>query len=237
MCGLATYGRAVTRLDRHRWRTNMHSMSHTIVLYGNRPVTSPYVMSVYVALEEKRLPFEFRQLDLEQGEHLRPAYVELSITNRVPTLVCDGQSISESSAITEYLDECFKAPDYPPIYPVDLVERARVRMVQALVRSDFMPLRIQRSTDALFEHAPIQPLDEAAKEAKRRLERIGLTLVGGQRRFIASEFTIADVDLATMLQRLCAKGDPVPTELRDYAERIWARPSVQKWLALTGFKA
>lgn len=193
-------------------------------------------MSVYVALEEKRLPFEFGQIDLDRGEQLRPEYVELSITNRVPTLVCDGHAISESSAITEYLDERFTAPEYPRIYPVGLVERARVRMVQALVRSDFLPLRIQRSTDALFKHAPIQPLDEAAKEAKRRLERIGLTLVGGQRRFIASDFTIADVDLATMLQRLCAKGDPMPTELRDYAERIWARPSVQKWLVLTEFK-
>jgi glutathione S-transferase len=212
-------------------------MTSNIVLYGNRPVTSPYVMAVFVALEEKGLPFEFRQLDLVKGEHLDPAYVNQSITNRIPTLLCDGQSFSESSAITEFLEERFAPPNYARTYPQDLVERARVRMVQALIRSDFMPIRMERATDTFFDNAPIKPLSDEAEKAKSRLERIASTLVGDGRQYIATDFSIADVDLSTMLQRLCANNDPMPKVLSDYANRVWARPSIRKWLALTNFKS
>jgi len=210
-------------------------MLASIVLYGNRPITSPYVMSAFVALEEKSLPFEFRELDLAKGEQHEAKYVRLSVTNRVPTLCCDGQYISESSAITEYLEERFAPPGFARIYPSDLIERAHVRMVQALVRSDFLPIRIQRSTETLFQKAPVAPLDAEALRHKQRLERIALALVGG-RSFIATEFSIADVDLATMLQRLCANGDPMPSTLCEYAARIWQRPSVRKWLAMTQYR-
>jgi glutathione S-transferase len=212
-------------------------MTSGIVLYGNQPVTSPYVMAVFVALEEKGLPFEFLKLDLKKGEHHDPAYLKQSITNRVPTLRCDGHTFSESSAITEYLEERFPPPQYARLYPADIVERARVRMVQALIRSDFMPIRIERSTDTFFQNAPIQPLSAEATEAKRRLERIALDLVGDGRNYIASEFSIADVDLSTLLQRLSANKDPMPQVLTDYANGIWARPSVRKWLSLTDYAA
>jgi len=210
-------------------------MLDPIVLYGNRPVTSPYVMCVFVALEEKSLPFEFRRLDLSRGEQHGAEYVRLSITNRVPTLYCDGHYLSESVAITEYLEERFAPPEHARIYPLDRIERAQARMVQGLVRSDFMPLRVQRSTDTFFASAPIASLDPAGERDKQRLERIALALLAGKS-YIGSHFCIADVDLATMLQRLCANRDPMPSELCDYARRIWERPSVRKWLALTEYK-
>lgn len=212
------------------------TMSSEIVLFGNRPATSPYVMSVYVALVEKGLHFEFRQLELNKGEQHSPGYVQLSITNRVPTLVCDGQSFSESSAITEYLEERFPPPKYRRVYPADIGERARVRMVQALVRSDFLSLRVERSTETIFLGQPAQPLSAEATAAKQRLERIALSLVGDGRPFIASDFSIADVDLSTMLQRLCANRDPMPEVLALYARRVWQRPSVAKWLELTEYR-
>lgn len=212
------------------------TMGYEIVLFGNRPVTSPYVMSVHVALVEKDLKFEFRQLDLDRGEQHSPGYVQLSVTNRVPTLVCDGQPLSESSAITEYLEERFPPPHHARVFPADIVERARVRMVQALIRSDFLSLRMERSTETIFLGKPVKPLSAEATTAKQRLERIALSLVGDGRDYIASEFSIADVDLSTMLQRLCANRDPMPEVLSQYARRIWQRPSVAKWLELTEYR-
>jgi glutathione S-transferase len=35
-----------------------------------------------------------------------------------------------------------------------------------------------------------------------------------------------------MLNRLILNGDPVPSELVDYATRQWERPSVQRWIEL-----
>src|SRR5688572_1147486 len=103
-------------------------MHPEIRLYGNTPATSPYVMSVFVALEEKGIPYELELLNLEQGEQLRPEFVAQSITNRVPTLRHGEVWLSESLAIIEYLEERFPGPQYPRLLPEDVVERARVRM-------------------------------------------------------------------------------------------------------------
>jgi glutathione S-transferase len=209
-------------------------MSAAIVLYGNKPLSSPYVFSVFVALEEKGLPFELRQLSLAEGEHLDPQYVAHSVTNRVPTLIHKDFWISESSAITEYLEDLFPAPKYARLYPENVKDRARVRMVQAMLRSDFTAIRDERSSDTVFQGAPAGSLSMAAVAAMERLYRLAFNLLSG-RSTIADGFSIADVDLAMMLQRMLANGDPMPEPLAAYATAIWERPSVRKWLAKTGY--
>jgi glutathione S-transferase len=215
-------------------------MQPEIVLYGNTPVTSPYVMSVFVALEEKKLAYRLELLDLESGEQHRPEFVAHSITNRVPTLQIQEPSgdvwLSESVAILEYLEERFAPPEHAALYPRDRVERARVRLVQGLIRSDFMPIREERSTETIFFGHPIQPLSERAEAARLRLLRIAAALVPPGKPHIAEQFSIADVDLATMLQRLVHNGDALPAHLADYANAVWQRPSIQKWLGLTRYQ-
>lgn len=214
-------------------------MQPDIVLYGNTPATSPYVMSVFVALEEKRLGYRLSLLDLTRGEQHEPEFVAHSITNRVPTLAVEEAGgavwLSESVAILEYLEERFAAPEYPSLYPRGLVERARVRLVQGLIRSDFGPIREERSTETIFFGQPIAPLSERAEAARVRLVRIAAALVPQGQRYVAGEFSIADVDLATLLQRLVHNGDPLPAHLAEYANGIWKRPSIQKWLAMTRY--
>jgi glutathione S-transferase len=205
-------------------------MTSSIVLYGNRPLSSPYVLTTFVALEEKGLPFELRLLDLNQGEHGKPEYTAASLTARVPSLAHDGFWVSESSAICEYLEDCFAPPAYPALYPRDIRERARARMVQALVRTEFLPIRLERSTDTVFHAATIQPLSAAALASVDRLYRVASQLLEGGRSGIAGSFSIADVDLAMMLQRLLANGDAMPEPLAKYARGVWQRPSLQRWL-------
>lgn len=215
-------------------------MQPEIVLYGNTPVTSPYVLSVFVALEEKQLGYRLELLDLASGEQHRPEFVAHSITNRVPTLQLKEAGgdvwLSESVAILEYLEERFPPPRHAALYPRGLAERARVRLVQGLIRSDFLPIREERSTETIFFGHPIQPLSERAEAARLRLLRIAAALVPPGQAFITDDFTIADVDLATLLQRLVHNGDPLPAHLADYANAVWQRPSIQKWLELTRYR-
>lgn len=42
----------------------------TLTLWSDSDFFSPYVMSVYVALQEKGLPFTLKTVNLDQGEHL-----------------------------------------------------------------------------------------------------------------------------------------------------------------------
>ena len=138
-----------------------------MLLYADSKFTSPYVMSVFVALTEKKLPFEIRTLDLDAGAKNDPDYARTSLTQRVPTLIDGGFALSESSAIVEYLDEAF--PD-PPIFPTGRQARARARQVQAWLRSDFMPIRQERPTPSIFYRQPVAtPLSETAQLSSRKL--------------------------------------------------------------------
>lgn len=101
-----------------------------ITLWSDADYYSPYVMSVYVALAEKGLPFTLKTVDLSRGENRQPQWRGYALTRRVPVLEIDGFELSESSAITEFLEEKFAPPEWERIYPLDLQNapaRARSR--------------------------------------------------------------------------------------------------------------
>jgi glutathione S-transferase len=199
-----------------------------MLLYADREFTSPYAMSVFVALTEKRLPFEVRTLDLAACANNEPDYALISLTQRVPTLIDAGFALSESSAIAEYLDEAY--PD-PPIFPADRKMRARARQLQAWLRSDLIPIRQERPTPSIFYGRPMSAaLSTAAQISSRKLCAAARELLshGGQNLF--GPWSIADVDLTLMLNRLILNGDEVPAGLADYAKTQWQRPSIQQWV-------
>jgi glutathione S-transferase len=198
-----------------------------MLLYADSQFTSPYAMSVFVALTEKQLPFEVRTLDLAVGANNDPEYARTSLTQRVLTLIDNGFALSESSAIAEYLNDSY--PD-PAIFPIDLQKRARARQVQAWLRSDFMPIRQERPTPTIFYRPVSTPLSSAAQISARKLCAAASDLLshGGENLF--GRWSIADVDLALMLNRLILNGDDVPIHLVRYAKAQWERPSVQQWV-------
>ncbi|WP_300627752.1 glutathione transferase [Pseudomonas sp.] len=203
-------------------------MSHRpLRLYVDSLFTSPYAMSVFVALREKGLAFETVPLDLDAGRHQAADYARLSLTRRVPALEEGEFSLSESSAITEYLDEAYPATS---VYPVDLQQRARARQVQAWLRSDLLPIRQERSTLVVFCGKKMPPLSAVADAAAGRLISVAHALLGDGREYLFGSWSIADVDLAVMLNRLILNGDAVPAVLAAYAGRQWQRPSVQAWV-------
>jgi glutathione S-transferase len=211
-------------------------MPDDLVLYGGDTYASPYVFSVFVTLEEKKVPFRSEAISLEKKEHEKPAYAVPSYTGRVPAIRHGDFWLAESSAIDEYLDEAFPPPAHPRLYPQDPRERGRVRMVQALLRSDLLALRQDRPTSTLFEGEAAKPFTPEGKAAADRLVRIAERFLPERASFVAGSFSPADADLALMLQRLVANGDPCPERLAAYARAVFARPSVRKWLAKTKWK-
>lgn len=201
-------------------------------LFVEPTFSSPYVMSVFVVLHEKGIPFEMESIDLGTQENLRPEYRRRSLTCRVPTLEHGNFSLSESSAITEYLDEIFPSPKYPAVYPRDPVARAKARQVQAWLRSDLVPIREERPTSVIFDRPIDTPLSEKASLAAGKLFQAAEALLQPDRLTLVDEWCIADTDLALMLNRLVVNGDDVPEHLATYAQQQWRRPSVQAWVAM-----
>ena len=202
-----------------------------LILYGDKELTSPYVMSVAIALAEKGLDYELRRVDLHAKEHQEETYRTRLITTRVPALVRGAFSLAESSAIDEFLEEAYPPPQYPAIYPRGIEQRAHARQVQAWVRSDLMPIRIERNTTVVFFGARLKPLSPEAQEAAVRLFRAVEALLPRGADNLFGEWCIADTDLALMLNRLAMHEDIMPDRLAKYAAHQWSRPSVQAWLA------
>lgn len=201
-----------------------------LTLFVDHQFTSPYAMSVYVTLREKGIPFAIERLDLGAIQHQQTAYRQQSLTARVPTLVNDGFTLSESSAISEYLEEVFAPPAYAAVYPQDVQRRARARQVQAWLRSDLMPIRSERGTDTVFIQPTTTPLSVSALQAAEKLFWVAEQLLPAESDYLFGSWCIADTDLALMLNRLVMNGDAVPERLKTYATQQWQRPSVQHWL-------
>ncbi len=198
-------------------------------LYVDSQFTSPYAMSVFVTLREKGLAFDMLTLDLDTAQNQTADFTQLSLTQRVPTLVDGEFALSESCAITEYLEQVHPET---PVYPADPQQRARARQVQAWLRSDLLAIRQERSTLVVFYGQKMPPLSPAAEAAVRKLFSATQALLAGNPPYLFGEWSIADLDLAVMLNRLILNGDSVPAQWADYAQRQWQRPSVQAWVNL-----
>jgi len=206
-------------------------MANTLVLYTDANFFSPWAMAVHVALDEKGVAFELSPVDLDKGEQRRPEYRALSLTGKVPLLVHGDFRLAESSAMIEYIDEAFQGA---PLLPRDVRQRAQARQVQAWVRTDLSVIRQERSSDRLFgaSSAPAPALSDAARQAADKLCAAAERLIPSGAAQMFDTWSIADFELAFMLNRLVAAGDAVPARLADYVRQQWGRASVQRWVAL-----
>lgn len=205
-------------------------MAAPFTLYVDSLFLSPYALSAYVALTEKQLPFEVRLVDLSAGEQRMLPYQNRSLTSRVPAMTHEGFHLTESSAIAEYLEDMFPAPGHAALYPSDPQARAKARQVQAWLRSDLLPLRQERSTEAVFYAPDTRALSDSALLSAAKLIQVAGALLRPGQLNLFDTWTLADTDLAVILNRLAHSGDELPEHLREYAASQWRRPSVQKWL-------
>jgi glutathione S-transferase len=202
--------------------------STRLKLYVGADYVSAFAMSAYVALKEKKLSFELVTLDLKARENYQANYRDVSLTCKIPTLVHDGFALSESSAIAEYLEEI--APGHPKLFPLDIKQRARARQLQAWLRSDLLVIRKERPADLIYFGKKDNSLSEEALAAVDRLYFVADRLLEEGADHLFGDWSIADTDLAIMLNRLVANGDQVPARLAAYVRRQWDRDSVRAWV-------
>ena len=202
-----------------------------LVLYGDAGWESPWVFHVLVALEEARVPYRLEVVAFPIAPELRAELQAHAVLGKVPCLRDDDFWLTESSAISEYVAEKFPPPQFGRLLPHHRGERARARQVMSWLRTSLMALREARPTSSVFQASVQKPLPEKAQHDAAELVRIAEQLVAPGRETIASEWCIADADLALALMRLIANNDAVPRRIADYALAQWGRASVRKYLA------
>jgi maleylpyruvate isomerase len=96
---------------------------------------------VRVALKLKGLSFEETPIDILSGEQFKPGYDVINPEHVVPTFIHDGQSLFQSMAIMEYLDDI---KPRPRLLPEDARERAYARSLALMTIADAHPLVVPR---------------------------------------------------------------------------------------------
>lgn len=90
------------------------------------------------ALNLKGLDYEYVGYALRKGETRTPAYLAINPAGLVPSLEReDGQVMTQSLAIIEWLDETHPEP---PLLPADPDGRARVRALALMIACEIHPL-------------------------------------------------------------------------------------------------
>ena len=102
----------------------------SVILHG--PAYSTYARTVRLALEEKGVPYELREVDILTGAAQKPEYLALQPFAKVPALEHDGFRLYETAAIARYVDEAFPGPK---LQPADVKRRARMAQIVAIVDS------------------------------------------------------------------------------------------------------
>lgn len=114
---------------------------------------------VRIALNLKHVPYERRDISLLEGLHRAPENLARNPQGFVPTLEVDGETITQSLAIIDYLDALYPEPRMVPRNPL---ARARVLARALVVTADIHPvnnLRILKRLETQFG------ADQAAKDS------------------------------------------------------------------------
>lgn len=196
----------------------------------------PFSRKVRIVLAEKKIPCD---LLVEKVWDQRPEFLALNPAADVPVLVeADGSAISDSSAITEYLDEI--QPN-PPLFGGDPRSRAEVRRLVA-----WFDVKFNRDVTINLVGEKIVKRQMGVRSGPdSRLVRIGYTMIRQHldyigwlvehRRWLAGDLlSMADIAAAAHLSSVDYVGD-VPWEdyplAKDWYARMKSRPSVRPLLA------
>lgn len=194
----------------------------------------PNPARVRIALAEKRLldQVEFVPVDVPGGEHRRPEFLAKNPSAAVPVLeLDDGTLISESAAITEYLDH---AAGEPTLTGRNAKERAVIHMAQRKVETGLLD-----AIGAYFHHATagLGPTIETYQNRDWGLRQRDVALatmhrldgvLAGQDYLAGERFTVADITAMAGLIFAGFAQIEMPVEcahLNAWRERVWARPS------------
>ena len=200
----------------------------------------PNPTRVRIALAEKGLAARvaFVNVDVQAGEHKRPAFLAKNPSGVVPVLELeDGTALSESSAIIEYLDHL---EGEPVLTGRTAKERGVIAMIQRKVEAGFLDAvaaYFHHSTPGLGPHLETyqnrewgEKNREWALSTLRWMER----LLGDQDFLAGERLTSADITAFAGFLLADSLKIPLPDDcprVRAYRERLARHPSVAAALA------
>jgi glutathione S-transferase len=197
---------------------------------------SPFAWRVWLALEHKGIPYEFKLLSFSERDTYKPEFLAMNPRHQVPVIVDDGFAHYESAAIVEYLDEL---KPQPSLFPGDARRRAQLRRMVCEADQYFSEINGKLLVGVLF--AKPEEWDQAAiaKARDNLLQELALWDKAMQGDYLAGELSAADFALYPMLalSMRCEKKKPdlglkaaLPKNISTWMARVEALPYFQRTL-------
>ncbi|MGE0213528.1 MAG: glutathione S-transferase family protein [Parvibaculaceae bacterium] len=195
---------------------------------------TPNGWKISIMLEECRLPYEVKFVDITRGDQFKPAFLKISPNNRMPAIVDpDGPggkpvSVFESGAILQYLGN--KTGKFYPANP-----RQRIEVEQWLFwqMAGLGPMSGQAGHFRNYARENIPyAIDRYTNEVARLYRIMDKRLA--DRDFLAGKYSIADMACFSWIvswKRLGQNLSKFP-RLKAWFERIETRPAVKRGLAV-----
>ncbi len=195
---------------------------------------TPNGWKISIMLEECRLPYVMKPVNIATGEQFKPEFLAISPNNRMPAIVDpDGPgrrpiSVFESGAILQYLGR--KTGKF---YPAD--ERARTDVDQWLFwqMGGLGPMGGQAHHFRIYapEKLPYA-IDRYTNEVHRLFGVMNVQLK--DRPFLAGKYSIADMACVGWASRWERQGQDINEfpHLKRWLETVMARPAVQRGMKL-----
>jgi maleylacetoacetate isomerase len=177
---------------------------------------------VRIALNFKGLPYEYAVVHLTKGggQQFAPEFRAINPDALIPVLDDDGQRLTQSLAIIEYLEETHPEP---PLLPKAPLERAYVRALALGIACEIHPLNNLRVLRYLVRD--LKATDEQKDAWYRHWVEQGLASIEARlvaegkcgRYVLGNQVTLADVVLVPQIfnaKRFDCRLDHVPTVMR-----------------------
>jgi len=201
------------------------STDPTLTLYHSPNTRS---LGTRILLEELGVDYRLHVLNMQAGEHRKPAYLTINPMGKVPAIMHDGALVTEQGAIYLYLADAFPAAGLAP--PIGDPLRGPYLRWLFFYGSAFEPALVDRAMQRDAGRAAMSPygdFDTMFGTLTTQLGR-GPYLLGEQ-------FSAADVLWGTALGWTTQfKLIPEQADIAAYVARITGRPSVARVRALDG---
>lgn len=150
---------------------------------------TPNGWKVSIALEEMRLPYDWKLIDFATNEQKADWYTSINPNGRIPALDDDGFTLFESGAILMYLAE--KTGQF---LPTDVQGHSRVIQWLMFQMSAVGPMMGQANVFLRYFPEKIQPaIDRYQREVTRLFGVMDKQLAAHE--YIAGDYSIADMAL------------------------------------------
>jgi glutathione S-transferase len=202
---------------------------------------SPFAWRVWLSLEHKALPYEFKLLSFDAKDTLKPEFLALNPRGQVPVITDGDFALYESAVIPEYLEDRYPSADEAhALLPKNLETRALARRLAQEIDTYLFAQSHKLSIQYFFTPEAERNAAIIAKHKLGLLDEINFLEKEIRGDWLAGPLSIADFTLYPFLAgmfRIEAKKDAnlgisaaLPPKIAAWRKRFEALPYFQKCL-------